>query len=229
MVESKACYCESCGAPLMVETDREFVFCQFCGTKNMLTNQEMKTNINMDGISVEARTNIERMISSEEYAISIGQYDKANEMLVAAIMSGAEDHRIFIAKAKIDLLIDDNRALFESLRRLQEMERNQDTDEVTRAVCQLMQFRGKNGVIALHNATFHELLDMVVYCVEHGSDVNCIAGMNRVTPISIMFVPVSPELSRLDGTPFVRDEYKVREIRNYLLSRGARDIYRYGY
>ena len=85
------------------------------------------------------------------------------------------------------------------------------------------------GVIALHNASFHELMDMVVYCVEHNSDVNCVAGINRVTPISIRFVPVSPSLCKLDGTPFIRNKQKVKEIRRYLMSMGARDSFRFGY
>ena len=111
-----------------------------------------------------------------------------------------------------------------------ELERQQSEErEVTKAVCQLMKCRGMNGVTVLHNATFHELMDIVVYCVEHGSDVNCIAGMNRVSPISIMFVPVSKNLSRLDGTPFIRNKAAVKQIRQYLLSKGARDQFRFGY
>ena len=69
----------------------------------------------------------------------------------------------------------------------------------------------------------------VVYCVEHGSDVNCIAGVNRVTPISIMFVPISSKLTGLDGTPFVHHKAAVKEIRRYLMSCGARDSFRFGY
>ena len=70
---------------------------------------------------------------------------------------------------------------------------------------------------------------MVVYCVEHGSDVNCIAGVNRVTPISIMFVPISSKLTGLDGTPFVHHKAAVKEIRRYLMSCGAMDSFRFGY
>lgn len=92
-----------------------------------------------------------------------------------------------------------------------------------------MHYRGKNGVTALHISTFHEQMDMVVYCVEHGSDVNCIAGVNRVTPISIMFVPISSKLTGLDGTPFVHHKAAVKEIRRYLMSCGARDSFRFGY
>ena len=89
--------------------------------------------------------------------------------------------------------------------------------------------RGKNGVTALHISTFHEQMDMVVYCVEHGSDVNCIAGVNRVTPISIMFVPISNKLTGLGGTPFVHHKAAVKEIRRYLMSCGAKDSFRFGY
>lgn len=230
MSESRVCYCTSCGSPLNVEMNREFIFCQYCGSKNIIATQGMKTNINIAGINIEAKTNVDSIISSADYAISIGQYDKANEMLISAIMSGTNDYRIYIAKAKIDLLQDNNKSLFDSIRRLQEMERKQGPGkEVTKAICELMKFRGMNGVIVLHNATFHELMDMVVYCVEHGSDINCVAGMNRVTPISIMFVPISSSLSKLDGTPFIRNKQKVKEIRKYLMSKGARDCFRFGY
>lgn len=230
MSEGKVIYCQSCGAALNVEINRAYIFCQFCGTKNVIASEQMNTDINISGIHIKAKTEIEHIISSAEYAVSIGQYDKANEMLVAAIMSGNEDYRIYITKSKIDLQQDNNRSLFESLRKLQALEQRQGPGrEVTKAVCELMHYRGMNGVTALHNAAFHELMDMTVYCVEHGSDVNCIAGMNRVTPISIMFVPISNKLSRLDGTPFVRNKAAVKEIRRYLMSCGARDSYRFGY
>ena len=184
----------------------------------------MKTNINIGGIQITAKTEIENIIASAEYAVSIGQYSKANEMLVAAIMSGYDDYRIYITKAKIDLQLDHNRRLFENLRKLQQLEQRQGGNQaVTTAIRELMHYRGKNGVTALHISTFHEQMDMVVYCVEHGSDVN------RVTPISIMFVPISSKLTGLDGTPFVHHKAAVKEIRRYLMSCGARDFFRFGY
>lgn len=230
MSDAKVYYCMSCGSPLSVDMNRSFVFCQYCGCKNEIASQGMQTKIGVGNIEIEAKTDVESMLRSAEYAVSIGKYDKANEMLIASIMSGVNDHRVYILKAKIDLLEDNNKSLFESLRKLQQLEQTQSANkEVTRAVCELMQFRGMNGVIALHNATFHELMDMVIYCVEHNSDVNCIAGMNKVSPISIMFVKISPTLSKLDGTPFVRNKQKVKEIRKYLMSKGAKDSFRLGY
>lgn len=158
------------------------------------------------------------------------EVSKANEMLVAAIMSGYDDYRIYITKAKIDLQLDHNRSLFESLRKLQQLEQRQKGNQaVTAVIREFMHYRGKNGVTALHISTFHEQMDMVVYCVEHGSDVNCIAGVNRVTPISIMFVPISSKLTGLDGTSFVHHKAAVKEIRRYLMFCGARDSFRFGY
>ena len=230
MADSKVYYCMSCGAPLKVAMNQSFIFCQFCGCKNEIASQKMSTTIGVGNVEIEAKTDIDSMLNSAEYAVSIGQYDKANEMLIASIISGVNDYRVYILKAKIDLLTDNNKSLFESIRKLQDLEAVQSPEmEVTKAVRELMQFRGMNGVIALHNATFHELMDMVVYCVEHNSDINCVAGMNRVTPISIMFVKISPTLSKLDGTPFVRNKQKVKEIRRYLMSKGARDSFRLGY
>ena len=230
MSEARVLYCQSCGAMLNVEANRAYIFCQYCGAKNVIASEQMKTNINIGGIQITAKTEIENIIASAEYAVSIGQYSKANEMLVAAIMSGYDDYRIYITKAKIDLQLDHNRSLFESLRKLQQLEQRQNGNQaVTAAIREFMHYRGKNGVTALHISTFHEQMDMVVYCVEHGSDVNCIAGVNCVTPISIMFVPISSKLTGLDGTPFVHHKAAVKEIRRYLMSCGARDSFRFGY
>lgn len=230
MSGSKVYHCMSCGAPLQTIMNKSFVFCQFCGCKNEISGQEMQTNINVGNINIKAKTDTESMLSSAEFAVSLGQYDKANEMLLAAIMSGVDDYRIYILKAKIDLLTDNNKSFFDTVRKLQHLEAVQSSNrEVTIAICQLMQFRGMNGVIALHIATYHELMDMVIYFTEHGSDINCVAGMRKVTPISIMFVETSSSMSGLDGTPFVRNKQRVAEIRRYLMSKGARDIYRHGY
>ena len=129
----------------------------------------------------------------------------------------------------IALRLDHNRVLFECMDKLMALESVQQGREVTDAICRLMNYRGINGVSVLHNATFHELYNIVVYCVEHGADVNMVAGMNQVTPISIMFVPVSRSLSRLDGTPFIRNKAAVKQIRRYLMDHGAYDNFRLGY
>ena len=231
MANGNVHYCAGCGAPLDVTINREFIFCQFCGCKNHIASQAMSTTMNLNGgIQVNAKTDVESIINSAEYAVSIGRFDEANDMLISAIMSGVNDYRVYCIKARIDLIQDNNKSLFESLSRLKKLEETQGPErEVTRAVCDLMHFRGRNGVTALHNATFNEFLDWTQYCVEHGADINCVAGMNAVTPISIMFVPVSPRLCKIDGTPFIRDKQKVKAIRNYLLSIGARDKFRFGY
>ncbi|MBO4392264.1 MAG: hypothetical protein J5816_03070 [Clostridia bacterium] len=230
MPEGTVIYCGACGAPLEVLENRPYIFCRYCGCKNVIRNEQMKSTMNLGGVQIRANTNTENLIASAEYAIGIKQYDRANELLLASIMSGTNDYRVYILKAQIDLWTDDNNSLFQSLNTLRRLESTQSPNgEVTAAVRGLMHYRGINGVTALHNATFHELYDFVVYCVEHGSDVNCVAGMNMVTPISIMFVPVSPSLSRLDGTPFVRNKYEVKRIRDYLMAHGAFDRHRIGY
>lgn len=229
-MENKVLYCKSCGAALNVELNRPFIYCIYCGTKNIIEDQQMRTDITMGNVRVKAQTSLESMLASAQYAFQAEQYDKANEILMAVVMSGVADHRVYLLKARIDLMMDKNGQLFEDIRALQRLEARQSArGEVTAAVLKLMQCRGKNGVSALHNATFHEDMEMVKYCVEHGADVNLVAGMNRVTPISIMFVPVSAKLSRLDGTPFVRNKQKVKEIRRYLMQHGAHDVYRMGF
>jgi hypothetical protein len=117
---------------LNVEANRAYIFCQYCGAKNVIASEQMKTNINIGGIQITAKTEIENIIASAEYAVSIGQYSKANEMLVAAIMSGYDDYRIYITKAKIDLQLDHNRSLFESLRKLQQLEQRQNGNQAQR-------------------------------------------------------------------------------------------------
>ena len=191
----------------------------------------MKTNINVgNSVSISANVDIENIISSARYAVSFKHYDKANEMLFAAILAGCEDYRIYVTKAMVDLDTDDNKSLFESLEMLRAIECAQNGGgEAREAIDRLMQYRGMNGVTALHNATFHERMDLVQFCVEHGSDVNLIAGMNRVTPVSIMFVPVAKNLSGIDGTPFTRHKAAVKEIRRYLMQHGAVDKWRMGY
>jgi len=223
-------YCSKCGAALNVAINREFIFCQFCGSKNNIESETMKTNINLGNVHITAKTEFDSLISSARYAISIKQFDRANEMLMATVMSGCEDYRVYICKAMIDLHTDDNGSLFYSLEKLRDLESVQHGDEVTVAIKGLMNYRGINGITALHNACFHERCDMVEFCVEHGSDVNLVAGMNRVTPISIMFVHLSSSIyQKLDGTPFVRNKNIVKKIRQYLIQHGAKDKWRMGY
>ena len=230
MADSKIIYCSACGSPLNVDLNRAYVFCQYCGSKNIIPEERMRSTMNVQGVQIQANTDIESILRTADYATQVGQYAKADELLMTTIMSGCDDYRVFIQKAKIDLLQDQNKSFFETMTRLWELDRKQSAqEEVTRAICDLMKFRGKNGVIALHIATFHELMDWTVYFVQHGADVNYVAGMNRVTPISIMFVPISSSLSRLDGTPFIRNKTAVKQIRDYLMRCGAQDIRRRGY
>ena len=230
MSAAKIIRCSACNAALDVEMNRAYIFCKYCGCKNIIEDEQIKTNINVQGVTFSAKTDTDSIISSAQYAITMKQYDKANELIMASILSGTDDYRIYSLRVQIDLLTDDNRSLFQTLDVLRRLEANQGPNrEVTNEINRLMHFRGMNGVTILHNATFNEQMDYVVYCVEHGSDVNCVAGMNRVTPISIMFVHVSSSLCGIDGTPFVHNKEKVKAIRRYLMQHGARDSFRLGY
>lgn len=229
-MNAKVIKCGSCSGTLNVETNRAYIFCQYCGCKNIIESEQMQVSVQVgDSINVDAKTNFDSLVESADYAIAINKFDKANELLISAIISGCNDYRVYIKKAMIDLHTDDNRSLFESIKKLISLEHKQTAREVTNAIEELMYYRGLNGVTVLHAATFHERFDMVVYCVEHGADVNSIARMDRVTPISVMFVPISRTVSKLDGTPFIRNKAVVKQIRNYLLSKGARDRFRFGY
>lgn len=226
-MDAKVIYCSACGAQLNTSINQAFVFCQFCGSKNFIESQQMATNIKVGNTNIEARTDVDSILNTIEFYISEKRYEDAKESVAAAILSGCADYRVYINKAMINLQLDDNRALFEAMDKLIDLEKKQTGTEVTDAVKKLMWYRGMNGVQVLHNATFHENFPLVQYCVEHGADVNSVAGMNRVTPISIMFVPVSKNLQKIDGTPFVRNMKMVKQIRSYLMQNGAKDKFRW--
>lgn len=190
----------------------------------------MEVNINVNnGVKIDAKTDNDSLKRAIEFAVSSKNYAKAKELIMTAIITGTNDYYIYILKAMVDLQLDDNAGFFDALDNIIDMEKINSSEKMKQDIKKLMSYRGKNGVQILHNATFHERLDIVKYCVEHGSDVNSVAGMNKVTPISIMFVPISSNLSKLDGTPFVRNKNKVKEIRNYLMNHGVRDRARFGY
>ena len=223
-------HCVNCNAPITVEMNRAKVFCNFCGAQNIINSEEMKVNINVNNnMNINAKTDDESLKRAVQFAISSKNYDKANELIMTSIITGTSDYYIYLLKAMIDLQLDNNRELFESLDTIIEMEKVNSSPKMEEDIQKLMNYRGKNGVQVLHNATFHERLDLVKYCVEHGADVNSIAGMNQVTPLSIMFVPISSSLCKLDGTPFIRNKQVVKEIRDYLMAHGARDKARFGY
>lgn len=46
MSEARVLYCQSRGAMLNVEANRAYIFCQYCGAKNVIASEQMKTNIN---------------------------------------------------------------------------------------------------------------------------------------------------------------------------------------
>lgn len=230
MSNIRTIHCVNCNAPITVEINRSRVFCNFCGAQNIINNEEMKVDINVsNNMNIKAKTDDESLKRAVEFAISSKNYEKANELIMTSIITGTSDYYIYILRAMISLQLDDNGALFESLDTIIEMEKVNNSPKMQADIRKLMGYRGKNGVQVLHNATFHEKLDMVKYCVEHGADVNSVAGMNRVTPISIMFIPISSNLSKLDGTPFIRDKKVVKEIRSYLMEHGAKDKVRFGY
>lgn len=224
MSEANVYYCSSCGGALNVNINRAFVFCQYCGAKNVIDSQQMKSDVKIGSIKITANIETDNIVNAAEYAISMGDTKKANELLMSAIMSGNADYRVYVCKTQIDFINEDDKSLFASLKKLEEMEKATNDPNITNAIRELMAYRGVNGVIALHCAAFQERFDLVKFCVEHGADVNCRAGMNNVTPISIMYVPVdSTTTCKLDGTPFVRNWAVVKQIRDYLVEHGGID------
>jgi transcription elongation factor Elf1 len=221
-------HCSACGAKLDTEINREYIFCKYCGSKNRIESEAMRTNISLGNINITAKTEISNLISSAKYLIGIKQYDKANEVLIAATISGCDDYRVYVCKAMLDLHTGDDHSLFYTIDKLKTLEATQYDNEVTHAVKELMMYRGNDDITVLHAATFNEKYDITVFCVEHGSDVNALTSISKRTPISIMFVPLTENFRKLDGTTF-RDEDIVKMIRSYLLQHGAKDDWRMGY
>ena len=203
-----------------------FIFCQYCGAKNFIESQQMKAKIRFENIDISGNTEIDNIIESAEFAIQSNDYGKANDLIMAAILSGKKDYKIYICKIHLDLWTEKDKNLFSDLEMLQKIEKTDDSPELKEALKELMLYKGKNGITCLHNATFHERYDMVVFCVEHGADVNSRAGMNDLSPISIMYYPLQEGAQNLNGTPFVRDMDNVKRIRDYLVEHGAFDDYK---
>ena len=221
-------YCTSCGAVLDSEINREYIFCKYCGSKNRLEHETIRTNINVGNINITAKTDLDNLISYTKYLIGTQQYEKADEVLSAAMLSGCDDYRVYICKAMIDLNTGNDQSFFYAMGKLRTLNTTQQDNDVTQAIKELMAYKGDDGITALHVATYNEKIDMVKFCVEHGSDVNAVCGTAEVTPISIMFVPLTEDLQKVDGTTF-RDKNTVKIIRNYLLQQGATDKRRISY
>jgi len=217
-------HCSACGAVLDVETNREYIFCKYCGVKNRIETEVMRTNINLGNINITAKTELGNLIALTEYAIEQKQFDKANEMIMAAILNSGDDYRVYICRAMIGLHINPS-VFFGALEKLKMLESKQGDSAITNAIGEFMLYRGHEGLTALHFVAFYERSDLVAFCVEHGSDVNAVGGVNNDTPVSIMFRSVPSfvtKIAAIDGQLFVRNKRNVKLIRNYLWQCGAR-------
>jgi len=174
---------------------------------------------------------IDKLISAAEYAIDTKNYYKAEELLLDAKMANSDDYRIYYHRAKISLEFSDAEALFKMLEKLQLFEKEQKENEVTEAINGLMKYKqAGNGATILHYATNQERFDMVMFCVEHGSDVNATYGDGKKfwSPISIMSTPVSRISARADGVPY-RTKSELEKFRKYLIEHGANDKKKFGF
>ena len=95
MSAAKIIRCSACNSALDVEMNRAYIFCKYCGCKNIIEDEQIKTNINVQGVTFSAKTDTDSIISSAQYAITMKQYDKANELIMASILSGTDDYRIY--------------------------------------------------------------------------------------------------------------------------------------
>jgi hypothetical protein len=241
-------YCSACGAALDAEINREHIFCKYCGSKNRLEHEAIRTNINVGNINITTKTDLNNLISSAKYFAGIRQFDKANEVLTAVIISGCEDYRVYICKARIDLQTNDTHSLLYSIEKLKTLEVMQQSSEITQAIRELVAYKEPKGFTALHIVSLFQRYDLVVFCVEHGSDVNAVAKYGwcvscsvatpcakhgeidvghttegSVTPINIMFTSaIKPKFN----AKFNENKEQVNTIRKYLMQQGAKDRFR---
>jgi ankyrin repeat protein len=234
--------CSACGAVLDAEINREYIFCKYCGSKNRIENEAMRTNINVGNINIVAKTDLDNLLSSAKYLTGIRQFYKANEILMAVLISGCEDYRVHTCKATIDLHTNDVPSLLYSMEKLKTLEVGQQNKEVTQAIKDLSLCRGLKGFTALHIACLFRRYDLVAFFVKHGSDVNAVAeydycahcggaapcnkhseagiGKTKVTPISILFADSYRDKFNITTN---EDKENVRTIRKYLIQHGAKD------
>ena len=177
----------------------------------------MAAEFSASGVKVSAETSPEQIILAADYLISNQEYERANKMIVAAIISGQSDYRIYITKAKLDLQQRSDQKLAETLYTLQNFERSAEPEyksEINQAITRLMSYSNRDGKTALHFAVQQEKYDLVVFCVEHGADVNCRSSVKsgRLTPVLTTYV-------NIEGT--YRDAEKNEMIRAYLYEHGA--------
>jgi len=236
-------YCTSCGAVLDSEINREYIFCKYCGSKNRLEHEAMRTNINVGNINIAAKTDLNNLLSSAKYFAGIRQFDKANEVITAAIISGYEDYRMYICKAMIDLQTNNAHSLLYAIEKLKTLETTQQNNEITKAIEELAIYKEPEGFTILHIASLFQRYDLVLFCVEHGSNVNAVAkygwcedcsvatpckhgkdnmwySEKSVTPITVMF---SANTKTKFNATFNENKESVNAIRKYLMQRGAKD------
>jgi hypothetical protein len=244
--------CSACGAGLDAEINREYIFCKYCGAKNRIDTETMRANINLGNINITAKTDLDSLISYVKYLIGVKQFDKANEIFTAAIISYCEDYRTYICKIMVDLHTNDINSMSYSIEKLRVLESTQQGNEVTQAIKELMAYHGMNGITVLHIACFHGKYELVIFCVEHGSDVNAIANfgsismsklftevdirfiedakkMDKVTPITIMLLPANLMFPNLNRALFIENKNTIKTIRRYLMQHGAKDRPRMSY
>ena len=92
--DAKVIHCAACGAALEVEMNRAFIFCKYCGCKNIIEEEKMKANINVGGrTNISANTDMESLFNTIDYLISSEKYDQAEEYLTSLFVSGCSDCR----------------------------------------------------------------------------------------------------------------------------------------
>lgn len=103
------------------------VFSFFANTadvKNLIESGKMKVLVSAGIANVSASTDEESLLNTVNYLISVGKYAEANKYLESLFLTGNNNFKLYICKAKIDLCLDNNKSLFNSMKKLKKFEKN---------------------------------------------------------------------------------------------------------
>lgn len=83
--------CPECNGDIQLDDNREFGFCQYCGTKILLNSERNNRKI-------EKREEKENLVRLAHIEIELGNYVEAREACAKALEIDATDWKIFLIK-----------------------------------------------------------------------------------------------------------------------------------
>lgn len=140
-----------------------------------------------------SQQNVQAVRMSTAHAVNARQTEDAIEkLLMTGNISAARDmlnknitnleSYVYWAKVVMIALKDststqeNDTLVIDGINELMKCEKRQNTNEVTEAVRELMQFSGYNNCTVLHIVCFRHDYDKMVYCINHGANVNAVTS-----------------------------------------------------